>query len=193
MSEPIESLNPYPLEALLAKLGAGDDAAAQEVFRTYEPCLRALVRRMLPVQMRCKFDSDDVLQSVFADLWRGFREAGWQFTSAGHLRAFLIKVTRNRFIDRVRQNRKPVALQQSLPTEGGADLLAGTDDRPSEVAQADELWERMLALCPTQHRRLLELRRDGHTLHEIAAEIGLHESSVRRILYDLARRLATQA
>ncbi len=62
--------------------------------------------------------------------------------------------------------------------------------RPSEVAQADELWEMMMSLCPPAHRELLHLKRQGLPLKEIAARTGLHEGSIRRILYDLARRLA---
>lgn len=179
------------LELLIEKLSSGDRAAAEEVYRTYAPCLRSLVRRMLPANLRCKFDSDDLLQSVFADLWQGFRDAGWRFSSSDHLRAFLIRVTRNRFIDRVRQTSKHGATQP-LDT-ANLEQLPSQDSRPSEVAQADELWERMLVLCPPQHRPLLELRRAGHTLGEIAVATGLHQSSVRRILYDLARRLATHS
>ena len=48
----------------------------------------------------------------------------------------------------------------------------------------------MLTLCPVSHRDLLLMRRQGCSLAEIAQRTGLHESSVRRILYDLARRLA---
>src|SRR6185503_13784456 len=85
------------LQGLLDRLGAGDDAVAEEVFRAYEPYLRKVVRRQLPPRLRAKFDSLDVVQSVWADLLTGFREAGWRFPSVGHLRAFLVKVTRNRF------------------------------------------------------------------------------------------------
>jgi RNA polymerase sigma-70 factor (ECF subfamily) len=61
--------------------------------------------------------------------------------------------------------------------------------RPSQVAQADELWQRMLRLCPPAHHELLRLKRQGCSLAEIAERTGLHESSVRRILYELARRI----
>jgi DNA-binding IclR family transcriptional regulator len=36
---------------------------------------------------------------------------------------------------------------------------------------------------------VLELKNQGAPLAEIAAQTGLHKSSVRRILYDLQRRL----
>jgi RNA polymerase sigma factor (sigma-70 family) len=185
-------MNADPLDTLLDKLCTGDDAAAEQVFRAYEPYLRIVVRRMLPLQMRSKFDSIDVVQSVWADVLRGFRDGGWRFNSSAQLRAFLVKVTRNRFIDRARQNRAAVEHQQSFEASRAEETVPADTDAPSEVAQADELWERMLTLCPPQHRELLRLKRQGCSLAEIAAQTGLHESSVRRILYDLARRLAAQ-
>jgi RNA polymerase sigma-70 factor (ECF subfamily) len=60
---------------------------------------------------------------------------------------------------------------------------------PGEVLQADDLWERMLALCPPEHHELLRLKREGLRLTEIAARTGMHEGSVRRVLRQLARRL----
>jgi RNA polymerase sigma-70 factor (ECF subfamily) len=71
-------------------------------------------------------------------------------------------------------------------------LAASPEPRPSEVAQAGDLWEKMLALCPPEHHELLRLRRQGLLLTEIAARTGLHEGSVRRILRQLARQLALE-
>src|SRR5437016_13541291 len=93
-----------PLDDLLEQLCHGDVAAAEQVFVTYEPYLRKVVRRQLPARLRAKFDSIDVVQSIWADVLTGFREAGWHFPSVAHLRAFLVKATRNRFLDRVRQH-----------------------------------------------------------------------------------------
>jgi DNA-directed RNA polymerase specialized sigma24 family protein len=62
--------------------------------------------------------------------------------------------------------------------------------QPSELAQAADLWERIVAQCPPEHRALLGLRRQGYALVEIAERTGLHPDSVRRILRTLARRLA---
>src|SRR5947208_6668606 len=92
------------LDLLLEKLCSGDGAAAEQVFLAYEPYLRKVVRRQLPPRLRAKFDSVDVVQSVWADVLHGFREAGWRFADRDHLRAFLVKVTRHRFIDRYRQH-----------------------------------------------------------------------------------------
>ena len=58
------------------------------------------------------------------------------------------------------------------------------------MAQGNELWKRMLEQCPPAHREVLVLKRQGHYLSEISERTGLHEGSIRRILYDLARRMA---
>ncbi len=175
-----------PLERLLAQLGDGDVAAAEAVFRTYEPYLRKVVRRQLPGRLRARFDSIDVVQSVWADLLTGFRGAGWRFPSVAHLRAFLVRATRNRFIDRVRAHEAALRREQLVPPDPSAASAAA----PSDAAQAGELWERLLALCPPEHRDLLCLKRDGFSAEEIAARTGLHEGSVRRVLRTLARQLA---
>jgi RNA polymerase sigma-70 factor (ECF subfamily) len=179
-------------DSLLVKLASGDDAAAEQVFRTYEPYLRIIVRRQLSAALRARFDSLDVVQSVWADLVRGFRESRWHFPDARRFRAFLIKMTRNRFLDRVRRYQQALAHEQPLPEGNGQELAADSQPGPSEVVQAQELWERMLQLCPPAHRELLRLKREGLSLEEIAARTGLHPGSIRRILYDLARRLASR-
>ena len=182
-------MNPHPLDALLERLCSGDAEAAEQVFRAYEPYLRMVVRRQLPARLRAKFDSIDVVQSVWADVLRGFRESGWRFGSATQLRTFLTKVTRNRFIDRVRQHQR--VLDHEQPHEAGdlAELATARQPQPSEEMRADDLWQEMLALCPPAHHELLRLKREGKSLAEIAEQTGLHPSSVRRILYDLARQL----
>jgi RNA polymerase sigma-70 factor (ECF subfamily) len=181
-----------PLEGLLEKLSSGDPTAAEQAFLAYEPYLRMVVRRQLPAWLRPKFDSVDVVQSVWADLLDGFRTAGWRFADADHLRAFLTKATRHRFIDRLRQHERAREREQPLYESSASEGAQADDPRPSEVAQAEDLWQQMLALCPPAHHELLRLKREGLALDEIAARTGLHPSSVRRILYDLARRLAAR-
>jgi RNA polymerase sigma-70 factor (ECF subfamily) len=179
-----------PLEVLLQQLSGGDAEAAQRVFLTYEPYLRMVVRRQLTPALRARFDSLDIVQSVWADLISGFQAGRWRFNSPEQLRAFLVKVTRNRLIDRARQQQKSLRLEQRLEA---SELHELPQPRPPDAAgqlEADEVWQRLLALCPPQHRGLLELKRQGLPLAEIAAQVGLHEGSVRRILYDLAARLA---
>jgi RNA polymerase sigma-70 factor (ECF subfamily) len=150
------------------------------------------VRRQLSPGLRAKFDSLDVVQSVWAHLLGGFREAGWRFADTAHLRAFLIQLTRHRFIDQLRRHRRALEREEPLAEGELEDMLLSADPPPGDVLQADELWEELLDLCPPAHREVLRLKRDGALTAEVAARTGLHEGSVRRILNALSQRLARQ-
>jgi RNA polymerase sigma factor (sigma-70 family) len=180
------------LDDLLEPLCKGDAAAAEQVFLTYEPYLRKVVRRQLPDRLRTRFDSTDIVQSVWRDLLDGFRKAGWRFANTTQLQAFLVKVTRNRFIDRYRQHSPALDREEWLQEVDPQDLPSAGQPDPSQQAEANDLWERMLLLCAPEHRELLRLRRAGVPLPEIAARTGMHVGSVRRILRNLAVRFARE-
>jgi RNA polymerase sigma-70 factor (ECF subfamily) len=120
----------------------------------------------------------------------GFREAGWRFVDADHLRGFLYVATRNRLIDRIRQHQN--AADREEPLSDIQQRIPASQPRPSEVAQAADLWQRILIHCPPRHRQILELRRQEYSLAEIADRTGLHPDSIRRILRTVARRVSFQ-
>ena len=178
------------LSTVVEKLAQGDSSAAEMVFRAYEPFLRQVVRRQLSTELRAEFDSVDVVQSVWSDLLQGFRDSAWSFNDSDHLKAFLVSATRHRFLDRARRYRARRCNLAPVMTGSRLDKTVPSGQaRPSQVFQAEELWERMLAECRPEHRELLQLKREGFTIAEIASRIGLHEDSIRRILRDLACRM----
>jgi RNA polymerase sigma-70 factor (ECF subfamily) len=183
-------MSPKPLDTLLQKLTSGDAAAAEQVFRTYEPYLRIVVRRRLSAEMRTKFDSIDIVQSVWLHMFKRFREAGCTFVDVDHLRAFLVQLTRHRLIDRVRRHRLAIESERSLEGTGVEDAAISKSPQPLENLQTDELWEQLLELCPPAHVDILHLKRDGALTGEVAARTGLNEGSIRRILNTLSKRLA---
>lgn len=183
-------MNTDPVDVLLAKLSTGDEAAAEQVFRTYEPFLRMVIRRQLSPRLQAKFDSVDVVQSLWADLVEGFRRRQWHFENAHQLRAFLITAARNRFNDRYRRHRRSLEREQQFFGNGQQEPFVSDDPSPSEMVQAADAWENLLKLCPPEHRKLLELKRQGATLADLVTETGLHEGSIRRILRLLARKMS---
>jgi RNA polymerase sigma factor (sigma-70 family) len=174
-----------PLDVLLDQVARGDSEAAAALFAAYAPYLRALVRRQMSDHLRSKFDSADVVQSVWVQVVRHLGRDGWAVDDEARLRALLATITRRRLLTRARRFAAAPADQGTVGTD-----LADDAPRPSEVAQANDLWERLLAICPPEHHAILHLRRGGLSLDEIAARTGLHEGSVRRILRRLARELA---
>lgn len=174
------------LAALLEQLRGGDAEAVEEVFRRYEPYLRMVVRRKITPTLRAKFDSMDVVQSIWADLFSGFQNGRWKFSDSKQLQAFLVRAASNRLVDAVRRTQREVvragdgALLDAIPQDA---------DTPSEDAVASDTWNELISLCEPEHRLIVELKQQGASLDEIAGRTGFHKSSVRRILYDLARRL----
>ncbi len=180
----------YPsADHLLARLRQGDEEAVETVFRAYEPYLRLVVRRHLSTGLRTKLDSVDVVQSVWVQLLQDFRRGGWCFADAAHLKAYLTRATRNRLIDRFRQHRTALQHEQHLPDSDEERLPPNAHPRPSQTAQENEVWLQIQALCPPGHMEIVQLRQQGRTINEIADHTGLHPSSIRRILYDLAWQL----
>jgi RNA polymerase sigma factor (sigma-70 family) len=176
-------------DRLLARLNQGDAEAAAQLFQSFEPYLRIVIRRKISHALRAKFDSTDIVQSVWADVVSGLHQSRWTFQSIDQLRAFLLKMTRNRLIDRVRQNRRALEHELPMPAHDIEMLAAIGPDRASDNLDADELWRQMLDACPPAHCRVLYLKRQGASLDEIAALTGLHKGSVRRILYQIGRHV----
>jgi RNA polymerase sigma-70 factor (ECF subfamily) len=175
-----------PLDALIRKLNSGDAEAIEQALVAHAEVLRLMVRRQLSHWLRAKFDSMDVVHSVWAHLLPGLREGRWRFTDANELRAFLVKVTRNRLTNRIHH----FALELDH-ARAQANSPAGprpAEPSPDDAAAAEEVWQQLLALCPPAHHDLLRLKREGVPLDQIAARTSLHKSSVRRILYELLRR-----
>jgi RNA polymerase sigma-70 factor (ECF subfamily) len=173
------------IESVLTRLGRGDVSAAGQLYGAYAAYVRAVVRRRFAAHLRAQFDSADVAQSVWAQVVRR-AGTGWQINTEPELRALLAVIARRRLATRARTARPPES--------GGDSALAAAPARhqssPSQVACATDLWDRMLRLCPAEHRDILRLRRDGLPLAEVAARTGFHEGTVRRILRRLFRELA---
>ena len=178
------------LDALLGGFTTGDPAAAEQIYRAIEPYLLNIVRARLPQMLRAKFDSTDVLQSVWADALCGIRDERLQFDTADHLRSFLMVAARNRMIDRIRRFGNMAAREHAGSGAERLLILPSAQPRPSEEAQAAEMWEQLLVSCQSEHRPILELRRQGYSMAEIGARTGFHPDSVRRILRGLARKQA---
>lgn len=180
------------IEGWIQRLNAGDSAAVEYVFRTYEPYLRIAIRRRLSRGLRVKVDSQDILQSVYADVLQGLRGGRWHFQDRAHLQAFLRRVAQRRLADRYQQHRKGIEREQPLQDGDAEALPDAVTPRPSEVAQGREFWDRLQQSCPPHHQEVVRLRMAGLNLHEIATRTGLHEGSIRRILYELARKLSIE-
>jgi RNA polymerase sigma-70 factor (ECF subfamily) len=185
-------MNQEPLDQWIGRLNEGEVAAVEGVFLAYEPYLRVAIRRRLSPRLRSKVDSGDIVQSVFADLVRGVRDGGCQFAGWPQLEGYLRRIARRRLADCYQEHARALEREHPLSETSSHSLQDVTQARPSQEVQGREFLENVLRACPPTHRDVVRLRMHGHRMGEIAARTGLHEGSVRRILYELARHLSIE-
>jgi RNA polymerase sigma-70 factor (ECF subfamily) len=175
---------------LMQRLRDGSEEAASELLARYgEPILR-VVRRKLSHELRSKFDSVDFVQAVwmsfFADVPRQRR-----FDHPQALIAFLVTLAQNKVIDAVRQRMQTQKynINRERPLDGSvaaeAAGLRAREPSPSQVAVANDEWQRLLAELPSRYQRMLVLLREGHTQKDIARELNVNEKTIRRVLEKL--------
>jgi RNA polymerase sigma factor (sigma-70 family) len=125
--------------------------------------LRAFVRR----QLRGLPDAEDIIQEVLYELIVAYDLA----KPIGHLAAWMIRVARNRIIDRVRvraREGEPERVIEALEVPDAA----GPETEYAQAMLADEL-ERAIAELPRAEREVfLAHELEGRTFRELAASTG---------------------
>lgn len=170
-----------PLEHLLARTGQGDSRAFAQLYERTSPRLFGLCLRML----RNRPEAEEVLQEVFVAVWRRARTYDAALAAAA---TWLTTLTRNKAIDRLRQQRARAPL---APVDFGAlqDERAG----PRADAEASQEYERLRrcleVLEPQDRHSVRDAFFSGATYKELAGRsqvpLGTMKSRIRRALAQL--------
>jgi RNA polymerase sigma-70 factor (ECF subfamily) len=184
---------------LLERARAGDAVALRSLLEQFEGEVRTIVRVRLPRLLRSKFDSLDFVQSVWASVFVG-RESPVEFADPQQFRSYLAGIARNKVLAeyrrRTRTRKYDLAREEPLYLKRGDRVeprpILSPDPTPSAEVVAAESLERLLAGRSRVEVQVVELRQSGLTHREIAARLGVHERSVRRIIEGLQRRAASQ-
>jgi RNA polymerase sigma-70 factor (ECF subfamily) len=172
---------------LMQRIRRGSDDAAWELVERYGDDIRRAVRRLLNHKLRSKFDSLDFVQVVWASFFRA-RGRLEEFETPQALAAFLITMTRNKVVMEHRRRLQTEKYNVNRETElddspeDSPREISRDEPAPVSVAIARERLNRMLADQPQHYRRIIQLRLEGYSQVEIAAKLGLAESTVRRFL-----------
>jgi RNA polymerase sigma factor (sigma-70 family) len=178
------------LQDLLRRIRAGDEEAAAEFFRTYEPHVWRVVRARLRARgMRRASDSSDLCQVVLASFLVGSAVGRYDVADTDGMKRLLARIANNRVIDLAR---RPEFRQPTLPIGGdeteGVDVAAPGPGPASQVALC-ELLQRADRLLTDGERPIAELRRDGLSWEEIGRRVGKGADAARKALDRAARRI----
>ncbi len=179
-------------DELMRRVRAGDPDAAREMYERYSDDIRRAVRHRLHRRLRTQFDSLDFVHSVWASFLQ-IPPDRCTFENQDDLLGYLSRIAYNKVIDgyrrRMQASRHDVRREVPLETAEAAVPLPAPDPRPSQVCIAEEQWARLIAEQEPQFRRILELRRLGHSLEEISDLMKLNVKFIQRFLQKLSKRV----
>ncbi len=165
---------------LMRRVRAGDEAAAADMVRRYEPVIRRVVRiRLVDARLRRVFDSMDICQSVLASFFVRAALGQYELQTPEQLLKLLTQMARNKLADQARRQSARGADERQLD-DPDLRLLASPEPHPSQQVALSELLQKARQRLSGDERRLLELREQGREWAEIAAEVGGTPEALRK-------------
>jgi RNA polymerase sigma-70 factor (ECF subfamily) len=156
------------------RIRAGDEQAAAELVRQYEPLIRREVRLHLEDRRLCRlFDSLDVCQSVLASFFLRTAAGQYDLERPEQVLRLLVTMARNKLASAARGQHRQRRDQRRVEA-GGPELegVAADAPSPSEVVAGRELLERFRQALSDEERQVAELRGQGLAWAGVAARLG---------------------
>jgi DNA-directed RNA polymerase specialized sigma24 family protein len=178
------------LRELLRRIQDGDEAAAAEFVRMYEPHIRRVVRaRMRAAGLRRASDSSDLCQNVLLSFLVGSAVGRYELEDSEAMRKLLGRIAANQAIDLAR---KPEFRKPAVAIGGGGALgpePVAPGPGPASQLALRELIQKANELLSESERPIAALRKQGLSWEEIGRRLGKSSDAVRKLLDRAARRI----
>jgi RNA polymerase sigma-70 factor (ECF subfamily) len=182
---------------LMRRVRAGDQQAAAELVRQYEPEIRREVRvRLTDPGLRRVLDSVDICQSVLGNFFARAALGQFDLKEPRQLLALLLTMARNRLTDWARRQRaerrnqnREVSLEEDI--KRGQEPCAA-DPSPSQLVAGKELLEQVRIRMTDYERRIADERAAGADWAQIAAQLGDTPEALRKRLTRAFDRVAAE-
>ena len=171
-------------EDLVGRVRAGDQDAADELARMFEPFVLRYVRfamrkrRNYPV-IHSRFGSSDVCQSVLASLFVGLRDGRFELKHPEQVERLLRVMSR--FKIGAESRKLSVILRELIDRESALDQ-ADSGPGPEKTVDDKDLVEAVVNHFTSVELGILQRRLDGDTWPAIAAQLGESAEALRKTL-----------
>ena len=189
MKEPLEA---EQYAALIGRIRAGDEQAAEEVVRLYEPEIRLEVRtwlRLRDPRLRRVFDSMDICQSVLTSFFLRVAAGDYDLEQPHQLAALLAAIARNKLSEHVRYHQRQRRDVRRVQPGGPDELELPVIETPSQRVAGKELLAEFRRRLSDEEKKLAELRADGRDWVTVAAEVGSTPEACRKQLSRAVERI----
>jgi RNA polymerase sigma-70 factor (ECF subfamily) len=178
---------------LIHRVRQGDDQAASELVRRYEPAIRRAIRfRLTDPRLRRTCDSMDVCQSVLLSFFVRVASGQYDLQTPEQLLRLLTTMARNKLLNQARQEHAARRDNRLLSDDISDHDLASPLPGPSQQVEARDLLQEIHRRLAPDELRLVELRNQGHDWNAIARLVGGSAVSLRQKLHRALARLSQQ-
>jgi RNA polymerase sigma-70 factor (ECF subfamily) len=178
----------------IRRIRAGDEAAAAELVRRYEPTIRIEVRaRLTDPNLYRVFDSMDICQSVLAGFFTRAAAGDYDLDNPRQLLKLLVGITRNKVAFQARKHRSQRRDLRRVARTDLAELeVSDRTPPPDRVAEGQNLLQAVRSRLTEEERQVADLRSENRSWPEIAAALGGTPDGRRKQLTRALDRVAAE-
>jgi RNA polymerase sigma-70 factor, ECF subfamily len=177
--------------SLLRRLQIGQVDASTELYLRYAERLLALASAQSSPDLARRVDAEDIVQSVFRTFFRRASLGHYTVPDGEEIWKLLLVIALNKV--RATGAFHRAAKRDIRRTSGGDVLERAAESQPAQDETALSFLrmviEEFFLGMPEAHRRMIELRIEGHEVNDIAAAVQRSRRSVERVLQDFRHRL----
>lgn len=175
---------PTAASSLLQAIGRGDRAAVRTLYDILGMKLLAVALRIVGDRQ----EAEDVVQDVFVTIWRKAAEFD---PARAQGEAWLVAITRNRAIDRVRARGQRQMVPDTV-LETVADPAAQTDRAADEADTSATVHQALATLDPRHAGIIRAAYLDGLSYEELSQREGVPVGTIKTWVFRGLRRMREQ-
>jgi DNA-directed RNA polymerase specialized sigma24 family protein len=176
----------------LARLSAGDQAAARAIYERFVDRLVRLAGRRLDRRLGAAADPESVAQSVFAAFFAGHRGGAFALDNWGMVYGLLAHITFRKCLNRNRDRRRGGRGGAAGPVAFADWQATSAAPGPAEAADVADRLAAVLARFDPDQRAALAAVLDGAAPDAVAARFGLSTRTVQRLVRRFRDRLVAE-
>jgi RNA polymerase sigma-70 factor (ECF subfamily) len=181
-------------DELITRVRAGDEEAAAELVREYEPEIRREIHfRLTDPSLRRIVESVDICQSVLANFFARAALGQFELEEPQQLIRLLMTMAQNKVREWARRQhaeRRDRRREQPLDSETHHEELATAGPSPSQIVAGAELLDEFRKRLSDEERQIADRRAAGLEWTEIAKELGGTPEGLRKRLGRALNRVA---
>jgi RNA polymerase sigma-70 factor (ECF subfamily) len=179
----------------IRRVRAGDEQAAKEVVRKYEPIVRRELRmNMTDQRIGRVVDSVDICQSIWSSFFLRTAAGQYDLDTPNHLVKLLMSMAKHKLASQARlQHRQKRDVSRTETAGEWIDSVTDqAQDTPSTIVSGKELLAVMEGKLSHEERQVADLRREGLSWADVAERLGGTPQGRRMQMDRAADRVARQ-